>query len=122
MNAKQLQILQHSLGVDQYGQGSRYRNHYAIGPECSDFAELKALEALGFMQDRGLWGGMHYFTVTPAGVLAMMEASPKPPKLTRSQKRYREFLHSSGGMTFGEWLKERQRYQHDAALLGITQS
>ena len=69
MNQEQLHILQHSLGVDQYGQGE---------------------------------------IVTESGKAAVRCESPKPPKLTRSQKRYREFLNEDCGASFGEWLKWRR--------------
>jgi hypothetical protein len=51
-------------------------------------------------------GGDPLFTVTDAGRIAMEKESPAPPKLTRSQKRYREFLDASDafGCTFREFL------------------
>jgi hypothetical protein len=44
-------------------------------------------------------------TVTEAGKQAMLAASPKPPKLTRAQKRYRQFLAADSGLSFIEWCK-----------------
>jgi hypothetical protein len=50
----------------------------------------------------------------------MKEHSPKPPKLSRSQIRYREFLNADCGMTFKEWItSEKQRknsYENDHPL------
>jgi len=40
LSSKQLEILQHSLGVDQYGRGEMYRNHFCAGaddePACRE--------------------------------------------------------------------------------------
>lgn len=106
LTPRQLDILQHSLGVDQYGQGRMYRNHFCAGGD--DEQICRELVALGFMEtfERSY---LPYYncTVTKAGKQAMREASPKPPVLTRSQKRYREFLDADTGWSFGEWLKER---------------
>jgi hypothetical protein len=44
-------------------------------------------------------------TVTDAGKVAMLEQSPKPPKLTRSQQRYRRYLDADAGASFREWLE-----------------
>ncbi len=92
---KLLKILQHSLGVDEYGQGDQYRNHFATGPESTDFENCKSLCEMGLMEDLGprqLCGGMHCFVVSPKGIDAVAFESPRPPKLTRSQKRYRDYL------------------------------
>ena len=40
------------------------------------------------------------------GKAAMLAESPKPPKLTRSQQRYRRFLKADVGVSFREWLKD----------------
>lgn len=108
MTPEQLQILQHSLGVDKHGHGNMYRNHYVGGVE-----ECRPLVAMGYMIEyapREMFGGEPCFVVTDVGKLAMREASPKPPKLTQSQKRYREFLNASDAFncTFREWLKMRK--------------
>lgn len=39
------------------------------------------------------------------GEKAVAEQSPAPPKLSRSQKRYRAFLNADSDLTFREWLK-----------------
>ncbi len=103
MTKEQLHILQHSLGVDQYGQGAMYRNHYV-----GDAHDCRPMVSLGWMKEfkaSELTGGSPLFVVTKEGKTAMLEASPKPPKLTRSQKRYRAFLDADCGYTFIEWLK-----------------
>jgi hypothetical protein len=105
LDKKQLEILQHALGVDEYGRGRMYRNHYVGGAQ-----DLHPLVTLGLMREypaSELTGGSPLFRVTDAGKMAMVAASPKPPKLTRSQKRYRKVLAADCGYTFGEWLKQK---------------
>lgn len=104
MNPNNLQILQHSLGVDQFGQGPQFRNHFITDND----AEMAELVALGYVHNCGsntATGGMNCYRVTPEGKTAMREHSPKPPKLSRSQKRYRAFLNADSGMTFFEYMK-----------------
>lgn len=107
MKPELLHILQHSLGVDQYGRGSLYRNHFVTGPGSKDFPLCRELVGLGFMVDHGPQRGMrddHAFQVTEAGTRAMYEASPREPKVSRSRSRYHRFLDADTGMTFREWL------------------
>lgn len=120
MNPRHLHILQHSLGLDEHGQGTPYRNHYATGPECDSYADCQALAALGLMKDHGkvaMWGNLHGFTVTDEGKVAVRLHSPKPPKLTRGQKLYREFLDADCSMEFGEYLRWRWANRHEIAAL-----
>jgi hypothetical protein len=108
MKPAYLQILQHSLGCDEYGTPPRRggeRNYYGTDPDDVDCNELVAL---GYM-DKGspkTWTPDIFFTVTEAGKQAMREASPVPPKVTRSQKRYQDFLDASDvwGCSFREYL------------------
>lgn len=103
-----LHILQHSLGLDDYGRGKPYRNHYCIGERCDGFDLCRDAVAQGLMQEHApsaISGGDHIFTVTDAGKAYVAEHSPKPPKLTRSAMRYQRFLGEDCGGTFGEWLK-----------------
>ena len=103
-----LHILQHSLGVDQYGRGNQYRNYFVTGEGSTDFPLCSELVAMGLMQDRGtqsMCGGDHVFHVTEAGKAAVREFSPAPPKLNRAQRRYQAFLRADCGMTFGQYLK-----------------
>ena len=110
MSHEQLQILQHSLGVDEFGRIPRgysdyTRNHYCAGED--DEAVCRELVALGYMRQHPTTSTLPYFncSVTEAGILAMRSESPKPPKLTKGQQRYRRFLNADSGMSFGEWLK-----------------
>ncbi len=103
-----LHILQHSLGVDQYGRGNQYRNRFITGDGSTDFPKCMELVSLGLMRDHGpgpLIGKDHLFTVTDQGRVAMHMESPAPPKLTASQERYRRFLNADSNLTFSQWLK-----------------
>ena len=111
MTKSQLRILQHSLGIDQYGKGKMYRNHFCAGGE--DETVCRELVALGYMRVFAPnESPLPYYNcaVTEAGKKAVLSESPKPPKLTRSQKRYREFLSWDCG-TFREFL-EMQKNRH----------
>lgn len=103
-----IQILQHSIGVDQYGQSEQFRNHFATGPESKDFVDCQALVQAGLMQDNGarkIYGGMHVFTVTALGVDYVDFNSPAAPKVSRSKQRYQAYLKSESDEKFGDWLK-----------------
>ena len=105
LTKEQLQILQHSLGVDQYGQGQMYRNHFCAGGK--DEQVCRELVEAGYMETFTR-SYLPYYNcrVTEAGKAAMFEQSPKPPKLTRSQERYRRYLRADSGLKFIEWLRD----------------
>ena len=92
MTPQQLHILQHALGVNQFGLGEQYRNHYVGGEiDCRPLVEMGLMAE---MKPRSISGGSVWFIVTTAGKKAVAEESPKPPKITRSQQRmidYRNF-------------------------------
>lgn len=112
MTPEQLHVLQHALGVDKHGQGEMYRNHFCAGG--TDVPICESLVALGLMETFTRSYLPYYnCTVTNAGRTAMMAESPKPPKLTRSQRRYREFLHADTGRKFGEWLKDSAAFRRN---------
>lgn len=105
---KPLHILQHALGLDQHGQGKSYRNHFITGPGSTDYDACIALANSGLMKHHAgnpLSGGDDVFTVTDAGRQHVRDTSPKPPKLTRGQRRYRAFLAADSGLTFNQWLR-----------------
>ena len=103
MTPKQLEILQHALGVDQYGRGEMYRNHFCAGG--SDEVVCRELVALGYMTSfEREWLPYYNCVVTDAGKAAMLAESPKPQKLTPSQRRYQRFLDADTGLKFREWL------------------
>lgn len=101
MTASQLQILQHSLGVDEYGRGRHYRDHFAAGGD--DVAICKDLIALGYMRQVATTQVFQDFNcrVTDEGKVAMLRESPAPPALTRAQVRYRHWLTVSD--CFPDW-------------------
>ena len=107
MPATKLQIIQLSLGVEQYGRGDMYRNHFCPGGK--DLETCKELESDGLMRSRPdpFVPDRLVFHVTDKGKNWMFENSPKPPRRTKSQKRYEAFLGEDDcrGLTFGEWLK-----------------
>lgn len=88
MDAGELHILQHSLGLDQYGRGTFYRNHFCTGEGSLDHPVCMSLVDQGFMTRRAnieMFGGMDMFYVTPLGRDAAVAHSPKPPKLVPRQ-------------------------------------
>ena len=120
MTPRQLEILQHTLGCDQYGQSARRRgeiahrdydpysrNHFCAG--VADEPDCRALVDMGFMQEHARTKWLPYFncSATPEGIKAMREASPAPPKKTRSQLRYEEYRRYSNAFdcTFREFLR-----------------
>ena len=108
MTGLQLHYMQHALGLDDYGQGSWYRNRFTSGPECDGWEELCQLVELGLMErhePRPLFGGYYCFVVTESGKQHVRENSPTPPKLSRSAARYQRYLRGGADMTFGEWLR-----------------
>ena len=109
MRPSQLAILQHALGVDQHGQGEMHRNHFCAGG--GDEADCRELVELGYMSVFAPNASpLPYYncSVTDKGKQAVRDLSPAPPKLTRSQKRYREFLDADCDMKFGEWLRRTE--------------
>ena len=112
MTAEQLGLLQHSLGVDQHGRGRMYRNFFCAGG--SDEQVCRELIDLGYMKQHRTTEMLPYFncSVTEAGKVAMLAESPKPPKLTPGQQRYRKWLDVADcypDMTFGDWLKMQRQ-------------
>lgn len=109
LNEHQLHILRHSLGLRHDGSGTQYRNHYVCNAGGVDGERLKILCKAGLMEDGGareMLGGMHLFWVTDAGKAELEKHAPPPEKLTRAQRRYREFLKQDTGMSFGQWLRQ----------------
>jgi hypothetical protein len=104
LTQEQLGILQHALGLDQYGRGEMYRNHFCAGGK--DEAICRELVALGFMKTFTRSYLPYYnCTVTEEGKAAVLAQSPAPPKLTRSQQRYRAYLNADTGESFRNWLR-----------------
>jgi hypothetical protein len=110
LTKQQLQILQHSLGCDQYGLGEKDRNHFVTDESCRDGQVCLSLVAMGLMCNdgpRSLCGGMSVFHVTAEGKTVMRSQSPEPPppeKLSRGKQKYLEFLRADCGLTFREYM------------------
>lgn len=122
MKPSQLQVLQHSLGCDEYGTPPRRggeRNYYGTADDDPDCNELVALGYMTKHPPRS-WTPDIFFTVTDAGKQAMREASPKPPKVTAGQKRYKEYLSYSdcNDCTFREWLDIRKKDWYKDMMAG----
>jgi hypothetical protein len=106
-----LQILQHALGVDQYGHGQQYRNHFCTSPGGKDYPGCMELVDQGLMTRHAgsaISGGAGIFILTRAGKAFVAENCPSPPKLTRSQRRYRYWVSVADcfpDWRFGDWLK-----------------
>lgn len=113
MTLAQLQILQHSLGADQYGGWPKghdwYYRDYFIGedPVCEE------LVSLGFMNKfpgNTATGGDVCYRVTGNGIVAMRDASPKPPKISQAKQRFAEYREFSDAYdcSFRQWLDIRK--------------
>ena len=95
MNKELLHILQHSLGLNEYGQGNQYRNHFVTSEGSKDWPMCNELIRRGLMsvtRQHALSGGMDCFWVTDAGKQHVKDHSPKPPKVSKSKERYRRYL------------------------------
>lgn len=82
MEQQLLHILQHSLGLDKYGQGRQYRNNFVAGGD--DVEKCRKLVDMEYMKEhpaRELSGEGPVFTVTKEGINAVGKESPKPPKI-----------------------------------------
>jgi len=103
-----LHVLRHSLGVGERGNKPSYRNHFVTGDGTTDYPICMGLVDAGLMKRHPgsvLTGGDWCFTVTKAG-RDLVEATKEPePKLTRSQRRYREFLDHDTHLKFIDWLR-----------------
>ncbi len=106
MTKGHLHILQHSIGVDRFGQGSQYRNHFvAAGENIALCDELVSHGLMAKGRTCALTGEMPVYYVTEEGKKYVAEHSEKPPKLSRSQLRYRKYLKSDLDCSFGDFLK-----------------
>jgi hypothetical protein len=111
MTSELLSVLQHALGLDAYGRGEPWRNHYVVGFGTPDWAVCSRAVASGLMTrspGHEISGGDDVFRVTEAGRAWVAAESPPPPQLTRSQRRYRRYLAEDSGMSFGAWLRARR--------------
>ena len=112
LSARQLEVMQHALGLDQHGQppeGYRgcsdddfpgcYRNRYVTHSDSPDGMECEAMVALGLMakpRQPGFIGDMTNYFVTRSGYEAVKKCSPLPPKLSKAKQRWRDYLATDG--------------------------
>ena len=108
-----LHVLQHSMGLDDFGRGRKYRNRFVTGPCTDDWPHCEDAVARGLMERSGphaFFGGSCCFSVTPSGEQYIREQSPKPPKISAGRKRYLQWIEVADAFpdwTFGDWLKNR---------------
>lgn len=109
---EQLDILRHALGLNDRGStDAGRRNRFATTPDSRDGVICQQLVSDGLMDDCGLvkWTpGERVYRATGAGKLAAAESIKPTASLTRSQRRYAEFLSTDCGLSFGEWIKSKQ--------------
>jgi hypothetical protein len=117
-----LHLLQHSLGVGDYGDKPSPRNHFCTGPGSTDFDNCRALVADGLMTEHAgnaLSGDDSIFHVTPAGVDYVALHSPARPKVSRGKQRYSRYLEYGDGfesfLNFCRWDADPARSWNVAA-------
>lgn len=100
----QLHILQHALGVGDYGDKPSYRNNFVTGEGGSDYQICQALVKQELMKiqpmSKVLTGGDDCFIVTPRGIDYVAINSQKRPPETRKSKsklRYARFREYGDG-------------------------
>lgn len=95
--AELLQILQHTIGADQFGDFGTYpsRNHFVTSEGSKDIKHCRELVALGLMREhpaKSFCRDCPWFSVTGEGIEAVKMFSPPTPKISRSKARYQRFL------------------------------
>ena len=78
-----LKILQHTLGVDEFGRGTQYRNHFVTGAGSIDHPICMEAVELGLMkrqEGHPLSRGDDVFSATAAGKEWMADNSPVPQR------------------------------------------
>jgi hypothetical protein len=115
MTPQQLEILQHALGVDEYGRSPRGFSDFTRNYICADGEDeqtCRELVAIGLMAQRRTTESFPYFNcvVTDEGIAAMRKESPQAPKISRARQRYLDFLDwaDAYGGTFRDYLRWRK--------------
>lgn len=111
-----VEVLQHALGLSQEAPGvdplarPMTRNYFCAHGGDRDAAVCEALADAGLFVRGGFCneGADRFYHATDAGRAAALAALPPPPRLTRSQRRYRAFLRADSGLSFGEWLRAQK--------------
>lgn len=117
LTQEQLHNLQHAIGADQYGRIVRGggRNFFGTDKDSKDGQVCESLVVLGLMWPRGFYElyQEHVYHVTEAGIDAVRKCSPSPPKVSRSKRRYQEWIdNASDSYSFGDWLKMQKNRKH----------
>lgn len=103
-------LLHHTLGITDPNQFDSYRNFFEASDGHTDLPGLLELCKAELMIEGKSPSFCHQdsrtFYVTQKGREVAFETRPKPPKLTRGQRRYRTYLRSEVDQSFGEWLKD----------------
>lgn len=111
-----LHILQHSLGVDKFGRGKMYRNHFVTGEGSIDHPVCIEAVECGLMTrhaGNALTGEMDLFVVTDAGRAYVLARSPKPDRKQKAKDRYSRFLDLSDvipDLTFKDFLRREKEF------------
>lgn len=108
LTPEQTDVLLHTLGITEPGSRST-RNLFVTGKNDPYVADMEALVAAGLMRETRAPGflpeGGRVFRATDAGLAHALSIQPKPPKLTRSQQRYRRWLEGPGDfMSFRDYI------------------
>ena len=114
MTKAELDIIEHATGRNYNPR--HVRNYFLAGKDSKDLALCRSLTERGFMrggQKIGWCANDSHFTVTEAGEREYLRLRP-PRKLTRSQRRYEQFLQEDSGMKFGDWLRSKP-YKREVA-------
>lgn len=123
MRNQRLHILRHSLGLDDTGRGTMYRNHFCASPGHHDWDDLMALCEEGLMVDLGARGQMtgddNLLMVTDKGKAVASKPDPLPP-VSRGRRRYRYWRDLSDAwpdISFGRFLTDPIFDEHRRAAL-----
>lgn len=113
MTEAALTVLFHMLGLrPERRKLDAYRNHYVAGPGHHAELALDELEKAGLIFRRETVplflraDDVVYHATDEGRRLAFREARARVPVLTRSQRRYRQWLEADPPMSFGNWLRE----------------
>jgi hypothetical protein len=103
-------VMHHALGITDPSQPAPYRNHFVASNGHHDMPALERLCSDGLMVEGGKPSfcddRSRVFYVTDSGKAVAMETRPKPPKMTRSQKRYQRYLEYGDGFeSFLDYLR-----------------
>lgn len=105
LTAEQIEIMRHALGLNYSPR--QQRNYFCASlSDGETIPKLRHLCELGFMRAAGHINEERdqYFVVTEEGIEAVRHATPRPAKLTRSQRRYQLYLRVADIMSFREFL------------------